>query len=195
MSRDQQAVVLFLALLMGLLFFTTTAPSRWHRENSTGSDRLGNPRRISNQEVWVELDGSFANRGIYPIEKGQTLGEVLAKAGEFPGKTRLPPESLATKIEQSGRLNFKTAEEGKGTAIFSPLDPPKMKVLSLPVNINTARAEELDILPGIGPKMAQAIVDYRESHGRFSAIEDLLRVKGIGPKKFAALRAHITIQD
>jgi competence protein ComEA len=75
------------------------------------------------------------------------------------------------------------------------LDPPKMKVLSIPININTAKVEELDILPGVGPKMAQAIIDFREAHGKFSALEDLQKVKGFGPKKFAAIRPHITLAD
>jgi competence protein ComEA len=70
-----------------------------------------------------------------------------------------------------------------------------MKVLSIPVNINTAGVEDLDILPGVGPKTAQAIIEFRETRGKFSAVEDLLQVKGVGPKKFAALRPHITIQD
>ena len=70
-----------------------------------------------------------------------------------------------------------------------------MKVLSIPININTAKAEELDILPGVGPKMAQAIVDFREAHGKFSTLEDLQKVKGLGPRKFAAIRPHVTLTD
>ena len=58
-----------------------------------------------------------------------------------------------------------------------------------------AKMEELDILPGVGPKMAQAIIDFREAHGKFSTLEDLQKVKGFGPKKFAAIRPHITLAD
>jgi competence protein ComEA len=73
------------------------------------------------------------------------------------------------------------------------LSPAKLKVLSIPVSVNSATAEELDALPGIGPKTARAIVEFREKYGKFSSPEDLLQVPGIGPKKLAALNPHITI--
>lgn len=61
------------------------------------------------------------------------------------------------------------------------------------VDINTATAEELDTLTGIGPSLAQAILDYRAEHGDFTSAEDLLNVKGIGEAKLAGLRDEITI--
>ena len=57
-----------------------------------------------------------------------------------------------------------------------------------PININTATAELLEQLPGIGPRTAQRIVEYREAHGRFSSVDELMNVKGIGPKKLEQIR-------
>jgi len=105
----------------------------------------------------------------------------------------LTADSAAVKVTQSGLL--RVAGEGEGRVSLHPFDPLKKKVLSIPVNINTANAEELDILPGVGPKMAQAIVEFRKANGKFSALEDLQKVKGLGPKKFAAIRPHITLTD
>lgn len=61
------------------------------------------------------------------------------------------------------------------------------------VDINTAGVEELDTLTGIGPALAQAIIDYRAEHGDFTSAEELLEVKGIGEAKLAGLREEITI--
>lgn len=61
------------------------------------------------------------------------------------------------------------------------------------VNINTATAEELKTLPGIGPSKAQAIVDYRTANGKFKTPEDLKKVKGIGDGIFEKVKAEITI--
>lgn len=63
-----------------------------------------------------------------------------------------------------------------------------------PININTATAKELTKLDGVGDKLAKAIVDYRTKSGPFKAPEDLMKVKGIGEKKYAALKAMISVQ-
>jgi len=62
------------------------------------------------------------------------------------------------------------------------------------VNINTAGAEELDSLPGVGPATAAAILEFRREHGPFQRVEDLLEVRGIGEKKLARMRDRITLQ-
>lgn len=64
---------------------------------------------------------------------------------------------------------------------------------TLLININTASSKELDALPGIGPALAQRIIDYRQKQGGFKTKEEILKVSGIGPKKFTALKDKITI--
>jgi competence protein ComEA len=61
------------------------------------------------------------------------------------------------------------------------------------ININTASLGELEDLPGIGPALAQSIVDYREATGPFETIEDIMKVSGIGTAKFEAMRDLITV--
>jgi len=62
-----------------------------------------------------------------------------------------------------------------------------------PVNINTATADQLDSLPGIGAKMAARIIDYRTKNGGFKKLEDLMNIQGIGEKNFLKLKPLITI--
>jgi len=64
-----------------------------------------------------------------------------------------------------------------------------------PVNINTATAEELTALPGIGEELARRIVDYREANGPFASVEALTEVSGIGQGKLAALEGWITVEE
>ena len=66
------------------------------------------------------------------------------------------------------------------------------KAATTPVNVNTADASQLQSLPGIGPSKASAIISYRSANGPFKRVDDLVRVKGIGPKTLAKLRPLVT---
>ena len=67
--------------------------------------------------------------------------------------------------------------------------------VSFPININTATAQQLETLPGIGPTYAQRIIDYRNTHGPYTSPSQLLNVSGIGEKRLAAIWDYITIGD
>ncbi|HNX49514.1 MAG TPA: helix-hairpin-helix domain-containing protein [Thermoanaerobaculaceae bacterium] len=62
------------------------------------------------------------------------------------------------------------------------------------INVNTATAQELQLLPRVGPALAQRIVDFRTENGPFKASEELTRVKGIGEKSFALLQPYVNVQ-
>jgi competence protein ComEA len=61
------------------------------------------------------------------------------------------------------------------------------------VNVNTASAAEFEALPGVGPKLAARIIEYREKHGPFKKVEDLMNVRGLGEKNFLKLKAQLTL--
>jgi len=66
---------------------------------------------------------------------------------------------------------------------------------SAPINLNTATQAQLESLPGIGPKAAQRILEYRQKNGNFKKPEDLMNVKGIGEKSFLKLKPLLTVSD
>lgn len=63
------------------------------------------------------------------------------------------------------------------------------------ININRASADELQLLDGVGPSTANAIVEYREQNGAFASVDDLVNVKGIGEKKVASMAENVTVSD
>lgn len=90
---------------------------------------------------------------------------------------------LTSGADRAGREDY-TVQTERSTEEVAPV-----RVL---VNINTATAEELETVTGIGPVLAQAILDYRAEHGDFQTIDELLEVRGIGSAKLDAMRDEIT---
>lgn len=93
----------------------------------------------------------------------------------------------------------KTSYEGTAHGDYTVSVQEKTDEITAPtrvlVNVNTADAEELETLTGIGPALAQAIIDYRAGHGAFRSADDLLLVKGIGEAKLEGFRAEITLEE
>lgn len=192
MTREQQGIVLFLGLLF-LIFFSLTSPNfLW----APSSERIKaeSLNKVAAGKILLEVTGEVRREGIYHVPVGTPLSAVLEESGGLKGKLKVPAEVLQQKVEETRHIHISATEKGEGKVSIEPLAAPKLAVLSLPININLATAEELITLPGIGPKTAQAIIDFREKKGKFKSPEDLLQVPGLGPKKLAAIRKRITAE-
>ena len=77
--------------------------------------------------------------------------------------------------------------------LFAPCALAKKKPPAKPVNINTANSEELQQVPGIGPATAEKILQMRKSYGAFKSVDDLLAVRGLGPKRLEKMRKYLTV--
>ena len=125
------------------------------------------------------------------MEKEERNGRVCGVYLVLAALTDLFAVSLAflhkTSYEGTAHGDYTVSVQEKTDEITAPT-----RVL---VNINTADAEELETLTGIGPSLAQAIIDYRAGHGAFRSADDLLLVKGIGEAKLEGFRAEITLEE
>lgn len=108
-------------------------------------------------------------------------------AGIFLGRNSAPSQIQISKLPQPS-----APTEATDPLSSSQTDPT---VGSIPriININTATLEELDSLPGIGPVIAQRILDYREAHGPFTSVNQLTLVDGIGSERLEKILDYITV--
>ena len=138
--------------------------------------------------------------GISRYEKialGLTAAFVLFTGGWFfAGQARGEPYTVAVSRTDSAETQEAQpvpAEAEPGSAGEGEADRPESLLPGETIDINTAGVYDLERLPGIGEKRAQAIVDYRETHGPFQTVEELDRVDGIGQGILSGLRDYVTV--
>ncbi|WP_246281732.1 ComEA family DNA-binding protein [Fodinicola acaciae] len=134
------------------------------------------------QLVVVAVAGKVRRPGLVRLPAGSRVADAVAAAGGALPGTDLTSVNLARKLVDGEQIIVGTPTAAAGAA-------PKVG----PVNLNTATAEQLDALPGVGPVLAKRIVDYRAQHGPFGSVEQLREVSGIGAAKFASLRGQVTV--
>ncbi|WP_345802660.1 ComEA family DNA-binding protein [Microbacterium sp. AZCO] len=140
--------------------------------------------------LYVHVSGAVAVPGLYVLEDGARVVDAIGVAGGFAPEADQDAVNLARPLSDGEQLvvpvvgAVPTAAEGGGAAPAAGDGR---------VNLNTADAAALDTLPRVGPAMAQRIIDWREANGRFTSVEDLLAVPGIGDKMLEALRDLVTV--
>ena len=140
----------------------------------------------------VHVAGEVRRPGVYRLAAGTRVDEAVHRAGGATRDADLNAVNLAAKVED-GRQILVPRKAAAGTATASPESAGVGGVPAAPVNLNTASADELGTLDGVGPATAQKIIAYRQEHGGFSSVDELDQVPGIGPKRLAALRPHVTV--
>lgn len=139
--------------------------------------------------VTVHIAGAVVHPGVYELEEGSRLFDAVELAGGFTEGAAEGYCNLAAVLEDGRQYSIPSEEEleeGGGDAAAVAADGK--------VDINRAGVSELTALTGIGESRAKAIIAYREEHGGFQKIEDIMRVSGIGEGLFANIRDEITVR-
>ena len=184
----QVIIGIFIGLIAaGLLYLTMRAPA------GKPVELLPSP---TPEPIVVYVTGAVRRPGVYKIPPDSRLVEAIQQAGGFLEGADLTQVNLAGKVEDGAQIVIPGATGVPtpqlvigGNGILVTPTPPAGKL----VNINTADAALLEQLPGIGPTLAQKIVDYRTANGPFTRIEDLLKVPGIGQSTLDEFRGLVTI--
>ena len=148
--------------------------------------------------VVVDVVGAVRRPGVVRVRKDARVIDAIAAAGGATADADVARLNLAAPVADGSRIAVpKTGEPAlavdPAAVSGGPSGGAGTTAAAGPVDINTATAAALDALPGIGPATAAAIVADRESHGPFATVDDLSRVRGIGPAKLAQLRTLVTV--
>ena len=139
--------------------------------------------------VVVYVAGAVVHPGVYTLPQGARANDAVRAAGGFSVQANADAVNLAAIVADGQRVYVPRV----GEAIVVEPAGGTSATPSEPVNLNTATADELDVLPGVGPATAASIIAFRDQHGPFSSVEQLSQVRDIGPAKLDAIRGLVTL--
>jgi competence protein ComEA len=152
--------------------------------------RTGAPAKAPAAKLLViDVAGAVRRPGLYRLRRGSRIDDAIAAAGGPTAKAQLDAVNLAAPVADGEQVAVPGRGAGGVAAAASP--PAAGSSPSAPLDLNTATAEQLDGLPGIGPVTAQKILDYRQAHGPFHSVAELEGVPGIGAGRLAQLKGLV----
>nr|WP_315019686.1 helix-hairpin-helix domain-containing protein [uncultured Aminipila sp.] len=162
------------------------------------------------QKIYVDITGAVEKPYVYQIEEGARVYEVIELAGGLKDDADISNLNLAQIVKDEDKITVFTKEQISNGTAEQPIQNNKSSVVTNAdknynlrnqldsdserlININTATSAELQTITGIGPSTSEKIISYREEHGQFKKIEEIMNVSGIGEKTFAKFKSKITV--
>ena len=144
-------------------------------------------------EIVVDVGGKVRDPGIHRLPAGSRVADALRAAGGVRPGTDTDGLNRARFLVDGEQVIVGgpapvTGSGAGGTAVGGPAGSAAGAMPTAPISLNTATADQLDTLPGVGPVLARHIIDYRTQHGGFRAVDELREVNGIGDRRFADLQ-------
>ncbi|MBC9785012.1 ComEA family DNA-binding protein [Heliobacterium chlorum] len=177
----------------------------------TLSEREGSKEKGQEKEIRVHVSGAVNKPGVYQMPAGSRVDDALRLAEASPnadveainraalltdGRQLVVPalrsENGSAESLKNGQAAGATTSGGTSRALSKGSSGGSGYAAAI-ININSADASELDKLPGVGPALAQRILQYRETKGPFQRVEDIQNVPGIGPKKYNDMKEMLSV--
>lgn len=171
-------------------------------------DNIVSSNEEKNEIITVYITGAVANPGVISLDNNMRLDDALKKLGGTTKDADINRINLAMKLEDSqhyiipyigqeddpSQKDMQASNNSSDSAGSLDNSSSASNSQNSKININSADESQLETISGVGPSTAQKIVDYREKEGKFSSIEDIKNVSGIGDKKFESMKDSIDVK-
>lgn len=195
-------LIIALAVVLGNNFVNNKSPdlldnkvSLLEREDNFNIESIDENKSQQSEDIKVHISGQINREGVYEVKEGDRLDDLIKQAGGLSPDADNNSLNLAMKLEDQMKIYIPNKNEilnENSTNTDQLVSKPDSISENGKININTASKEELMILPNIGDKRAQAIIEYRDTK-KFETIEEIKNVTGIGEKFYQAMQDLITV--
>jgi competence protein ComEA len=182
-SRSQKSALLILGAL--LIIISLFVVLRGNTQVSATPQVI--PITVVEPEIFVDVTGAVNKPGVYSLTGKSRVIDAIKAAGDSAPGADLSTINLARILNDGEQIYVDS------TVLNSSGKRVSRSVHTGPININRATAAQLDSLDGIGPVIAQRIIEYRKVNGSFTSVDDLQKVSGIGAAKFAQIKTKVRI--
>ena len=159
-------------------------------------DSLGSAGVETALPFYVHICGEVVSPGVYELKEGSRVFQAIEKAGGVTDQAAAEYLNMAEQVKDGMKIVVPGKEEveaAKARGEISLQAEASLNVQKIKVNLNTATKEELMTLRGVGEAKAADIIKYRESHGGFQKIEDIMKISGIKDAAFQKIKDDITV--
>ena len=178
-----------MGILLILALLVASAVLKLNQNNNNNVVVEAQDEEVYTSEIYVDIGGAVNSPGVYKVDDGTRLYELIEKAGGLTEDANIDAINRAEFVEDGQKITVPVISSSDDSETSDSGDSTANNGL---ININTASAEELKELTGVGDAIAQRIIDYRSSN-TFKSKEDIMCVKGIGSATYEKLKDDICV--
>jgi competence protein ComEA len=146
--------------------------------------------------ILVHVLGAVSKPGLVTLDEGARVADAISAAGGLRADADPAELNLAAVLGDGSQIVIGAKGSPRGEVRVgsrNAVPGSGSTTAGVVVDLNSATLDQLDTLPGVGPVLAQSIIDYRTKHGRYTKIEELQEVDGIGSKTYAQIAPHVNV--
>lgn len=206
MKENIKIIILALVVLIAIIYSFVSKlgvfdkPEEFSLDNSnfviteSSNSNTSEDLPLTENKIKIYITGEVVSPGVYELSENSRVEDAINVAGGLTEKAVLKNVNLAFVLEDATKIYIPNSSDDENLEIISSeMQNNTSQNKNQKININKANAQDLENVPGIGPSTAEKIIIYRTENGKFSSIDDLKNVTGIGEKKFESIKDFISV--
>lgn len=192
MNKKYYILIIVFLLVIAIIFLFMNKKESYENleiENIVITEEQEEIVEEKEEKIKIHILGEVNYNGILELVVGNRIADAIEKAGGLTELADISKINLAYVLEDGEKLYIPSINDAEDVEYLLSETAKNEKI-----NINSAKLEELQNIPGVGPSIAQAIIDYREENGRFKSIEDIKNVSGVGDSKYKKMENYIKVK-